>query len=166
MNEPPVVVLLGIGNILLTDEGAGVHAINMLMEKYTFPENVELYDGGVTGMAGLLPIIEDADHLVILDAANGPDEPGTVRRYNLDDFRLTVPKKLSSHDIGLIDCLSVAETIGKSPESVTIIGIQPENITTYAMTPSPTIAKNLEKMVTMVIDELCALGVTPLSVTI
>jgi len=153
------IIVIGIGNVLLTDEGAGVAAVTQLMDGWSFPQNVEIYDGGVTGMVGLMPIIEDADHLIVLDAVNGEGPPGSVKRYSLEDFKLTIPTKLSSHDIGFVECLAIAEVNGYIPKSVVVIGVKPEDIFSWGMTPTPTVHGALDEMVRMALEELLSLGV-------
>ncbi len=156
------IIVLGIGNILMSDEGIGVRAVEAIKEKYTFSENVEIYDGGTTGMMGLLPIIEEADHLIVIDAVNGPGEPGALYRYTLDELRLNIPKKLSPHDIGFLECLSIAEINGRLPESVVIIGVKPEDIKTRRMELSEPVAGKIGNLVSMTLAELKTLGVEPL----
>ncbi len=156
------IIVLGIGNILMSDEGVGVRAVEAFKEKYTFSENVEIYDGGTTGMMGLLPLIEEADHLIVIDAVNGPGEPGSLYRYTLDELRLNIPKKLSPHDIGFLECLSIAEINGRLPESVVIIGIKPKDIKTRRMELTEAVAGNIGNLVSMTLMELKTLGVEPL----
>ena len=158
MNQPQVVVL-GIGNVLLTDEGAGVAAVERLKEEWSFPSNVEVYDGGVTGMVGLMPIIEDADHLIVLDAVLGKGPAGSVQRYTLEDFKLTIPKKLSSHDIGFVECITIAEVNGYTPDSVTVIGVVPEDISSWSMVLTKTVGSAIDEMIDLTIKELQNLGI-------
>ena len=155
------IVVLGVGNILLSDEGAGVHAVQRMMTRYSFSEDVRVLDGGVTGMVGLLPIIEETDHLILLDAALCPGPPGTVRRYTLSDFKRVVPKKLSSHDIGFLECLAIAEATGQAPESVVVIGVRPFDMATLSMELSEIVADKIDDMIKLALTELESLGVTP-----
>lgn len=164
MSNPPKIIVIGIGNILMSDEGVGVRVVERLMSEYSFPPNVELYDGGTTGMQGLLPLMEMADHLVVIDAVKGAGEPGSVYRYTLEDFRLTIPKKLSAHDIGFIECLAVAEINETLPKSVVVIGIRPEDDSTLAMELTPTIKAKVEELVKMTLEEISSLGATALPV--
>jgi len=163
MDAAPKIIVLGIGNILMSDEGAGVRVVEKLQEEYSFPPNVEIYDGGTTGMHGLMPLIEEADHLVVIDAVNGPGEPGTIYRYSLEDFKLTMPKKLSAHDIGFIECLTIAELTGRIPESVTIIGIKPEDFTTRKMELTDTVNNKLNELANVTVKEITAFGASPLN---
>lgn len=155
------IVVLGVGNILLSDEGAGVHAAQRMIARYTFAKNVRVLDGGVTGMVGLLPIIEETDHLILLDAVLDPGPPGTVRRYSLSDFKREVPKKLSSHDIGFLDCLAIAEATGRAPKSVVVIGVKPYDMATLSMNLSDTVAGRIDDMIQLALTELGRFGVIP-----
>ncbi len=159
MSRSGSVVVLGIGNVLLTDEGVGVAAVERLKEEWSFPANVELFDGGVTGLVGLMPIIEDCDHLIVLDAVLGKGEPGSVARYTLEDFKLTVPKKLSSHDVGFVECVTIAEVNGYTPDSVTVIGVIPEDYQTWGMELTETVRSALDQMIDLTIQELNKLGI-------
>lgn len=155
------IVVIGIGNILMTDEGVGVRVVERLMAQYRYPANVELYDGGTTGMHGLLPLIEDADHLITIDAVNGPGEPGTLYRYNAEDFRLSMPKKLSAHDVGFIECLTIADITDRMPKTVVILGVKPRDMVTWNMELTETIAAKVDDLVAMALEELRRLGVEP-----
>jgi len=157
--------VLGIGNILMTDEGVGVHAVNKMMEEYTFPSNVELIDGGTTGLHGILPIVEDAERLIVIDAVNGKGEAGSLYRYTLKDFRLTFPKKLSAHDIGFVECMAVTEVNGRLPKSVIIIGIKPVDMTTPGMELTSHIDARLNDLIDMVLSELTEMGISPITAT-
>jgi hydrogenase maturation protease len=159
------VTVLGIGNILMSDEGVGVRAVNKLMEEYTFPPQVELVDGGTTGLHGLLPVIEDTDRLIVIDAVNGKGEAGSLYRFTLKDFRLTFPKKLSAHDIGFVECMAVTEVNGRLPKSVVIIGIKPADFTTLGMELTPAIEAKLDDLAGMVLGELADIGISPTTAT-
>ncbi|MFQ5431656.1 MAG: HyaD/HybD family hydrogenase maturation endopeptidase [Nitrospinota bacterium] len=162
MNPAPKIIVLGIGNILMSDEGAGVRVVEKLQKEYSFPPNVEIYDGGTTGMHGLMPLIEEADHLVAIDAVNGQGEPGTIYRYTLEDFKLTIPKKISAHDIGFVECLTIAELTGKIPQSVIIIGIKPKDFSTRKMELTDTVNNKLNELVDEAVKEITAFGASPL----
>jgi hydrogenase maturation protease len=161
MSKKPKITVIGIGNILQCDEGVGVRVVEKLMADYSFPENVELYDGGTTGMHGLLPLIEEADNLIVIDAVNGEGEPGTTYRLTLEDFKLTIPKKLSAHDVGFIECLAVAELNDSLPKTVVVIGIKAEDMTTSSMELSPRIKEKIDDLLRLTLKEVSSLGVTP-----
>ncbi|MDD8031233.1 MAG: HyaD/HybD family hydrogenase maturation endopeptidase [Acidobacteriota bacterium] len=122
-------VVLGLGNILNGDEGAGVYALKEL-EKL-LPEKlkmkIELVDGGVLGL-DLLPYVEGASHLLILDAADTGAAPGTVVEYQDEEINLFYHQRLSWHQLGFQEVLAVAKIRHSYPDSVYLIGVQPENI--------------------------------------
>jgi len=155
------IIVIGIGNVLMCDEGVGVRVAEKLMAEYAFPANVEVYDGGTTGMHGLMPLIEEADRLIVIDAVNGPGEPGELYRYTLDDFKLNIPKKLSAHDIGFIECMAIAGINERSPASTVIIGVKPADIGSWEMRLTGAVAARVEDLMRMVVDELESAGAPP-----
>jgi len=110
------ITVLGIGNILLKDEGVGVRVIEHL-KKYNLPKEVELIDGG-TATASLFPIFTETDHLIVIDAVKGKMSPGTIYQLGLNDLMPTKKASISLHDLGLLEALDMAKKIGKSPRSV------------------------------------------------
>lgn len=106
-------LILGIGNVLMGDEGAGVHLIHSLA-KEKLPENIDILDGG-TGSFNLMPLLAGYKKVVFVDATMDEDEPGTIRvRY--PKFAADFPTALSAHDVGLKDMLNALEFNGELPE--------------------------------------------------
>lgn len=120
---------MGLGNILLRDEGIGVHIIKTLIESYDVPENVHLIDGGTMGL-DLLPFIEGMDKVLIIDAVNLDKEPGTIEIIENDDIPSFIGTKISIHQIGLPDVLAASRLLEITPAWTTLVGIQPESIET------------------------------------
>jgi len=124
------IAVFGIGNILLSDDGVGVHVINKLNSEYQFPETVELIDGGTKGL-DLLPLFEGRDKVLIIDAANFKKEPGTIDIVEGDRIpAFLLSNKLSVHQIGLPDMLFVARLMKTTPREMCLIGIQPKSMET------------------------------------
>lgn len=120
------IIVMGVGNYILSDEGVGIHVIREL-EKMQWPENVEIYDCGTTGILSFHKFVE-ADILIAIDAIALKEEPGTVRVYTKDDIMLSkVPMKISPHQIGFQETLFQAELHSHAPEVVTLIGVVPES---------------------------------------
>lgn len=129
MNREKKIAVLGLGNILLTDEGVGAHAIGALRNGFVFPGNVKLIDGGTMGL-DLLPFIEGLDNLLIVDAVNIKKKSGTIVIIEDNDIPSFLSTKLSVHQIGFPDVLSAAKLMGVVPEKMSLIGIQPDRIET------------------------------------
>jgi hydrogenase maturation protease len=135
MNRPKVLIL-GIGNILMGDEGIGVHIINSL-EKAALPPDIDLLDGG-TGSFLLLEPMQNAGKVILIDATIDGRKPGSVTRIE-PRYSREYPPTLTAHDIGLKDLIDAFYVMGKTP-----------NVTLYAVSISP-----LQDMVTELSPELC-----------
>jgi hydrogenase maturation protease len=153
------VVVLGIGNSLMSDEGFGVHAIEALEKRYQMAEGVEVVDGGTTGME-LFPELQGADHLVVVDAVRAGQPEGGIVRLTGDDVPAFFKTKLSPHQIGLSDILAALRFAGFSPQSIVLIGVKPVSLD-LCMELTPQVAACIDPVVAMVADELTALGVPP-----
>lgn len=156
MAEPRVLVL-GVGNILLSDEGFGVAAVNRLQEDYAWPENVQLMDGGTLGLF-LMPEIMDADQLVVLDVVLGPEPPGTIYLLEGEDLRKSLSFRDSTHQTDLVDTLISCELAGHRPEAC-IIGIQPGDCRTLSPALTPELAARLPEFCAKVVEELGRRGI-------
>lgn len=147
----PKTMVLGIGNEILTDEGIGIHLIRHL-QQVELPENVELLEGGTAGME-LLPLFEEVDHLIVVDAINAGDEPGAIFRFVPDDVHIMPPEYcLSAHQIGLMEVLHVAGEMDKLPDTV-IFGIQPKDID-WGLELTPEVAAKIPRLIEMVRAEI------------
>lgn len=126
---PSKTVVLGIGNVLLSDEGVGVHAVRYLQAKHFDLPGVEFVDGGTLSF-GLAGAIEDAHCLIVIDAAEFSGTPGQVRVFvdeEMDRF-LGSHARRSVHEVGLIDLMAIARLSGRLPERRAIIGVQPHTV--------------------------------------
>ncbi|HAW59874.1 MAG TPA: Ni,Fe-hydrogenase maturation factor [Actinobacteria bacterium] len=145
------IVVLGAGNILLRDEGIGVHVIRE-MEKMDLPPNVELLDGGTLGI-DILNLIEGADKLVIVDAVKTEAETGAIFRFRPEDIK-TVSKgyKTSLHQIDLFEALKIAKLMDQYPESI-VIGVQPGKID-WGLELSPELREKIPAIIDVVLEEI------------
>ncbi|HIJ38531.1 MAG TPA: HyaD/HybD family hydrogenase maturation endopeptidase [Rhodospirillaceae bacterium] len=150
------VVVLGIGNVLMTDEGVGVHAIEALQNRYRLSDEVEVVDGGTTGME-LLPMLHGVDHLIVVDAVRVGKPPASIVRLVDDDVPAFFKTKLSPHQVGLSDVLAALRFGGGAPQSVVLIGVQPVSLD-LAMALSPEVAARMDEVLALVVSELVALG--------
>jgi len=127
MNHKRILVL-GIGNILWADEGFGVRCVEALNAGWSLPDNVTLMDGGTQGLY-LLPYVQEADCLLVFDAVDYNDPPGSLREVVGDEVpRFMGVKKMSLHQTGFQEVLMAAELTGKLPAELVLIGVQPEEL--------------------------------------
>ncbi len=146
------IAVVGIGNLLLTDDGIGIHALRELEARYTFPENVDLLDGGTMGL-DLLPFLEGKDRILFLDAVNFRKGPGTIGELNDSEIPGFFATKLSVHQIALPDLLGAGKLLGTLPERMCLIGIEPESIETgYGL--SPRLGERMEDYLSTVLNKL------------
>lgn len=155
---PPNITVLGIGNILLTDEGFGVRVVEKLYDEYEFPENVSLLDGGVLGI-NLLGVIAEAKHLIVVDAVKNKQPPGTLYRLEKDELPERILLKNSLHQTDFLETLTLCQAIDKVPETTVVLGVEPEDILTHSVDMTPTVAARVDEMMDLVLRELDHLGV-------
>jgi hydrogenase maturation protease len=142
---PHKTLILGIGNILLQDEGAGVHAIRHLADRLPEHSGIELMDGGTLSFS-LAGAIEDAEQLIVIDAAQLGGEPGTTRVFEGDAMDAFVGgnRKRSVHEVSLVDLLIIARLAEQLPERRALIGIQPRDMD-WGELPSPPVAEAIQQ---------------------
>ncbi|MDY0226589.1 hydrogenase maturation protease [Desulfomicrobium apsheronum] len=125
-------LVLGVGNLLLTDDGAGVHAVkDLALEEEWDQEKVDFLDGA-TFTQDIFYIFQEYERVLVLDTVKGGREPGTVYRFTEDNLRDNYQQRLSLHDIDLLDSLKMAELLGNKPELM-VIGIEPLTISEWSM---------------------------------
>jgi hydrogenase maturation protease len=152
------ILIFGAGNLIFADEGFGVHLIRYLQEHYTFPANVELYDGGTIGIMAAHKF-DDADCVLMVDVVAVEGEAGTILRYDKEDILLKrLPTKLSPHQIGVQEMLTLAEMRDCCPARVTLFGIIPECYDT-SIELSATLRARLPVMAELVVIELLGMNV-------
>jgi hydrogenase maturation protease len=153
------VLVLGAGNILLSDEGIGVRVVEALQQRYRVPEEVEVLDGGTCAM-DLLDVIAGRDHLILVDAVDTGSPPGTLARLTDGEIPAVFRTKSSPHQLGLQDVLALLRFLESAPRHVTVIGVQPASLD-IGMELTPVIAERLDELAAMVADELAAIGLPP-----
>jgi hydrogenase maturation protease len=152
-------LVLGLGNILLGDEGVGVRVVERLQELYEFPQGVQVLDGGTLAL-DLLPYVEDADHLLVIDALEMGAEPGEIVRLENDEVPAFLSVKLSPHQMGLADLLAAARLRGLYPGQLVLWGVQPA-VMRPGLALSPSAAAQVEVLVGKVLAELRQWGIEP-----
>jgi hydrogenase maturation protease len=154
---PPLnVLILGVGNLLMTDDGFGVHVINEL-RKYPFPPNVNLIEAGIVSHQ-LLPEFHAADLLIFVDAVEAGDTPGSIFRFRPEDMCFMSNIKASLHDMSLIDVLNMTELTGDRPETI-IIAVQPKDVKTMCMEMNDEIRAVIPRVIELIFEELKGHGI-------
>ncbi len=151
------ILIIGMGNVLMQDEGVGVRAIEALENQYHIPQGVTIVDGGTTGMELFNPI-RACDQLIVADAVNTGAAYGAVVRIANEEIPQFFQTKLSNHQLGLSDLLALLKLKGEMPEYVAVIGMVPHSLETQ-LGLTKEAQKGLAHMVTMLVKELADLGV-------
>ena len=159
-------VVLGIGNTILTDEAAGVRTAMALESAYQIPDNVQVIDGGTSGME-MIEDLSDLDFLVVIDVVKTGAAPGTVVKIAGDDIPVFFRRKLSPHQIALPDVLASLELLGTMPQEIVVLGVEPVSLE-LGMEMTPTVAERIPTLVDMAVAELAQRGyvLTPLAVSV
>ncbi|MFZ5452881.1 MAG: HyaD/HybD family hydrogenase maturation endopeptidase [Thermodesulfobacteriota bacterium] len=148
----PKITLIGLGNILLQDEGVGVHAVRQIQERYETPPELEIVDGGTSGL-DLLPYIEGRDRVLFVDAVKFGQEPGYIGILENEEIPAFFAVISSLHHLGLADILAAAQLLGTLPPEICLIGIQPYSLETD-LELSPHLKVRLEALLKQVLAKL------------
>jgi len=160
MNDAPKPIrILGIGNVLMGDDGLGPYAIEILRTRYDLPDHVELVDGGTPGL-DFLPYISHARSVMVLDTVSSKGTPGEIKIYRDGEIIGSAPPpRMTPHQPGLRESLMATELTDASPEEMVLIGVVPETIE-QGTTLSAPVQGAVEEVLKTVIVELERLGVT------
>lgn len=153
------ILVLGVGNILFTDEGFGVRVAEELEQKYEFSDNVTVLDGGTLGLKLMGPIME-SDYLILVDIVLNDSEPGSVHRLLGEDLNKACAFKNSMHQTDLLDTLANCSIIGHVPDNVVLFGIEPIDFKEMSAALTPELEAKLPEVMTMVLDEVTKAGGT------
>ncbi len=151
------ITVLGVGNILLSDEGFGICIVEKLDQEYEFPANVSVVSGGVLGL-NLIGIMIEADHLLIVDAIKYNENPGSLYRFEGDSILQRPWVHNSLHQVELPEVLDLVRALDMAPKIV-ILGVEPQDIETPGSELTPVIQSKVDQMTDMVLAELNRLGV-------
>jgi hydrogenase maturation protease len=152
------VLIMGIGNVLWADEGFGVRCIEHLAASWTLPQDVTLLDGGTQGLY-LLPFLEEADTLIVFDAIDYGLEPGTLKVVEDEEVpRFMGAKKMSLHQTGFQDVIATAQLMGYCPQSLLLIGCQPQELEDYGGGLRDVVANQIEPAVHIALTRLAQMG--------
>jgi len=154
-------LILGVGNLLLSDEGAGLRVVEQLVTTHDLPEEVMALDGGTLGL-DLLHYLEGVENLLIVDAVEMGEEPGAILRMEGEDVPSFLSVKMSPHQIGIPDMLFAAKLRDLYPRNVVLWGVQPGSLG-VGLELSPPVAAQIDVLMTKVLEELRRWGyrITP-----
>ena len=154
---PQKILILGVGNLLLRDDGFGVHVINSL-KGVALPENVELLEAGTVSHQ-LIPLLHEIDQLIVIDVVEAGDTPGSIFRFSPDDMHFPVEQKASLHQISLIDVLNMAALTGRKPKTI-VIAVQPKDVSTWSMELNDELSAVIPRVQELIFEELNKIGAT------
>lgn len=149
MAGPVKITVVGVGNLLLKDEGIGVHVVRALQER-DIP-GAEIIDGGTS--PDTLACLEPTGRLIIVDAAETGGEAGTIYRFRPEDLEGAAADSLSLHEVGVAESLKMMQLTGNLPGEVIIIGVQPGEIG-WGMELSPKLAARLPEIEKIILEEI------------
>ncbi|MDU5246175.1 HyaD/HybD family hydrogenase maturation endopeptidase [Veillonella sp.] len=151
------IVVLGVGNILLTDEGLGVHVVEDLKANYTFTPQISLIDGGTMGME-LLTYMRGMKKILLIDAVNGGEAPGTIYEFPHRELEQYFTDHISVHEVGMQDILRIRAIQENPLEDAIVIGVEPESLD-VGFEPSAPVQKALPEVKERVLRVLRGWGV-------
>ena len=150
------VLVLGIGNVLMKDDSIGVRAVDELQRRFRFSDDVEILDGGTSGIE-LLSYICNRDCMIIVDAVKSGLKPGTVVRVEGEDVPAKFMTRISPHQLGLSDLLAAATLTGELPREMVLFGIEPKLIE-LGFEVSEEVEAGFERLIEVIVEELRRVG--------
>lgn len=156
MTRPISLLVLGLGNRIWGDDGAGSVAVELLARRYAPPPGVQFLDGGTLGLS-LLPYLEDSREVIILDAIRADAKPGSFVRLTGEEVAPAVRERLSPHQIGVADLLAGADLVGRSPERLVLLGLVPE-LMEFGLERSPAVEGAIPLLVERAVGEARSWG--------
>ena len=156
-----MILVLGIGNVLWADEGFGVRAVERLHATWDLGDEVRVMDGGTQGLY-LVPYVTECEQILVFDAVDFGDPPGTLRVVRDHDVPSFMGSgNVSLHQVGFQDVLAAAELLGRAPRAITVIGVRPVHLDDYGGGLTETVARAIEPAIEHALRELRGWGVTP-----
>lgn len=157
MGESKTITVLGLGNVLLKDEGFGVHFVRWFQGRHCLGSDVRIIDGGTLGYR-LLDIVTESSTLIVIDAIKLDEEPGAVYRFSREEMRLRMPDPTTAHEVEFPDVLAMADLMGECPE-VVFLCVVPERYGVMDLEMSPSMVRVFPVVEKLLLDELGKLGV-------
>ncbi|KAB2951775.1 HyaD/HybD family hydrogenase maturation endopeptidase [Heliorestis acidaminivorans] len=156
------IVLMGLGNLLYSDEGLGVQIVQALQREYFFPDNVEVVDGGTQGLL-LLEYLEEADYFLCVDAINAGKPAGTLIRLVGNEIPQYVGIKMSQHQLSFQEVLALASLRGTLPQEMVFLGIQPKSLE-FGLDLSATVQLSLPALREAIVKQLAQWDAQPFKI--
>ena len=158
-NNRKKIGILGIGNLIVGDEGFGVHAVRYLEENYEFPEIVEIKDGGTAGIY-MSPFLEECDPVLVIDVVDIDAEPGSMHYYSSEDVKAgKISTRMSPHQLGLLEILEICKLRDAAPETMEFYCVVPKTLETSTEL-SDVVAPRVKEICDIVLNRLKDLGIT------
>jgi len=151
-NSDVKALVLGIGNLLIGDEGVGCLTVEALSRRYTLPPSVECVDGGTAGFE-LLSMIDSKEHVILIDALRNDMEPGTVVMVEGEHVPKAFMARTTPHQLGICDVLAAAQLTEIMPKHLTLYGIEPKQME-VGIGLTPEVQAGMEKIICAVVDQL------------
>ena len=152
--EQITVTVLGVGNILLQDEGFGVRVIEEMTWRFSFPPYVQVLDGGTLGME-LLRFLDGTEKLILVDAIAGGQPPGTLYQFYNDEVTAYFKEKVSAHELGIQDVLAVLGVLEQPISEMVVLGVEPESLA-VSLDLTDTVASQVGATIELIINQLQA----------
>jgi hydrogenase maturation protease len=151
------IIILGVGNILYSDDGIGIKVIERIMDEYEFPENVTPVDGGILGI-NLLGIMSLATHLIIVDSVYNKGNPGDLHRLIGDQIPQRIMAKTSLHQVDVLEALTLCFALPNGIPETVIVGVEPEDIATLNPELTKTVEAQIDPLIEMTLKEVINFG--------
>jgi hydrogenase maturation protease len=149
--------VIGLGNVLMSDDGFGPYVVRVLEAFYDIPHDVQVIDAGTPGL-DLTPFLLDADVVILVDTVKADGKPGDMRVFQLEEILRTAPgPRLSPHDPGIKDALLTVAAAGKGPADVVLVGVVPEWVATGVRLSGP-VRSAIAPVIARIVMELERLG--------
>jgi len=158
MEDKKKIGILGIGNLIVGDEGFGVHAVRYLEENYEFPDTVLIRDGGTAGIY-MSPFLEECDPVLVIDVVDIDAEPGSMHYYSNEDVKAgKISTRMSPHQLGLLEILEICKLRDAAPETLEFYCVVPKELNTSTEL-SDVVAPRVKEICEIVLKRLSELGV-------
>jgi len=158
MEDKKKIGILGIGNLIVGDEGFGVHAVRYLEENYEFPDSVLIRDGGTAGIY-MSPFLEECDPVLVIDVVDIDAEPGSMHYYSNEDVKAgKISTRMSPHQLGLLEILEICKLRDAAPETLEFYCVVPKDLITSTEL-SDVVAPRVKEICEIVLKRLAELGV-------